>query len=145
VTPEHDRSATAAGAQPAAEVLLDQAFDRAGLISLRNAVAAHAGRLKLPDDALERLVLAAYELASNAVRHGGGRGRLRMSTDGNLLRCAVRDEGPGFPDAEQAGRARPEPTALGGRGLWLVRCVADDLAIRSDPSGTVAVAEFALD
>jgi anti-sigma regulatory factor (Ser/Thr protein kinase) len=144
VTAERDRSATAAGSGPAAQVLLEQSFDRAGLVALRNAVAAHAGRLSLPEETVDHLVLAAYELASNAVRHGGGRGRLRMSADDSVLRCVVRDEGTGFPDPDQAGRVRPDPAASGGRGLWLVRCVSDHLDIRSDQDGTVAVVEFAL-
>jgi anti-sigma regulatory factor (Ser/Thr protein kinase) len=144
VTAERDGSATAAGSGPAAGLLLEQSFDRAGLISLRNAVAAHVGRLGLPEETVAHVVLAVYELASNAVRHGGGRGRLRMSVDDGVLRCAVHDEGAGFPDPGRAGRVRPDPTASGGRGLWLVRCVSDRLEIRTDPAGMVATVEFAL-
>ncbi|HEY2668992.1 MAG TPA: ATP-binding protein [Rugosimonospora sp.] len=144
--PEHDRSAPTApsGFEPAAGIVLDQAFDRTTLVSLRNAVAAHGSDLGMSREAVEHLVLAAYELASNAVRHGGGEGRLRLSLDGTVLRCVVSDEGPGFPDTEHAGRMRPEPTASGGRGLWLVRCVAAHLDIRSDGVGTTTVAEFPL-
>lgn len=145
MTSERERPATTAatGSGPA-KVLLDQAFDRDGLVSLRSAVAAHASALGTPRETVEHLVLAAYELASNAVRHGGGRGRLRLALADGALRCTVTDDGPGFPDSQQAGRVRPDPGASGGRGLWLARCVSGQLDIRSDAGGTVAVAEFPL-
>ncbi|GIH14631.1 ATP-binding protein [Rugosimonospora africana] len=144
--PEREASGTAAAADSGpAEILLDQVFDRAGLVSLRSAVAAHSSALEIRRETVEHLVLAAYELASNAVRHGAGKGRLQISVAGGVLRCTVSDEGPGFPEPDQAGRVRPEPTASGGRGLWLVRCVADQLDIHSDANGTTAVAEFPLD
>jgi anti-sigma regulatory factor (Ser/Thr protein kinase) len=149
VSPEAGLPAAAAGspdgggtAGPVA--VLDQQFDRDGLMPLRNAVAAHASRLGLPVDRVEHVVLVAYELASNAVRHGGGRGRLRLVADDGMIGCTVTDQGGGFRDAEQAGLIRPEPTASGGRGLWLVRCVADSVEIRADEAGTTAVARFAL-
>jgi anti-sigma regulatory factor (Ser/Thr protein kinase) len=145
VTAERDRSATTAatGSGPA-KILLDQAFDRDGLVMLRGAVATHAGALGMPRETVEHLILAAYELASNAVRHGGGRGRLTLAVADGTLRCTVTDEGPGFPDAQQAGRVRPDPGASGGRGLWLARCVSGRLDVRSGAGGTVAVAEFPL-
>jgi anti-sigma regulatory factor (Ser/Thr protein kinase) len=148
VSPESG-APTAAGspeglAGPGPVDLLDQQFDRDSLVSLRNAVAAHASRFGLPVERVEHIVLVAYELASNAVRHGGGRGRLRLVADNGTFGCTVTDQGGGFRDAEQAGLARPEPTASGGRGLWLVRCVADSVELRSGEDGTVAVARFAI-
>jgi anti-sigma regulatory factor (Ser/Thr protein kinase) len=56
--------------------------------------------------------------------------------------CEVADRGAGFPDADRAGRSRPDPAAHGGRGLWLVRCVADELEIISNGTGTVATARL---
>ena len=132
----------AAGTGP--RQLLDQQFDRDSLVSLRSAVAAHASSLGLPDERVEHVVLVAYELASNAVRHGGGRGRLRLVADDGLVGCTVTDQGGGFRDAAHAGLVRPEPTASGGRGLWLVRCIADTVDISSDETGTTAVARFAV-
>lgn len=124
--------------------LLEQRFDRDSLVPLRNAVAAHASRLGLAAEQVEHLVLVAYELASNAVRHGGGHGRLRLIADDGMIGCAVTDEGGGFRDPEQAGLLRPEPTASSGRGLWLVRCLADSVEISVDDVGTTAVARFAI-
>ncbi len=137
-------AAAAAGAGAGPQELLDQQFDRDGLVALRNAVAAHASRVGLPDDQVEHLVLVAYELASNAVRHGGGRGQLRLVAADGMIGCVVTDHGRGFRDAAQAGLVRPEPTASGGRGLWLVRCLADTVDISSEETGTTAVARFAI-
>ena len=142
MNPEQAAPATAAGAGP--RELLDQQFDRDSLVALRNAVAAHASRLGLPDERVEHVVLVAYELASNAVRHGGGRGRLRLAAVDGTVGCTVTDSGGGFRGAPQAGLVRPEPTASGGRGLWLVRCIADTVEISSDETGTTAVARFAI-
>jgi anti-sigma regulatory factor (Ser/Thr protein kinase) len=124
--------------------LLDQQFDRDSLVPLRNAVAAHASRLGIATEQVEYLVLAAYELASNAVRHGGGHGRLRLVADDGMIGCTVTDEGGGFRGAELAGLTRPEPTASSGRGLWLVRCVADSVDVTVDEVGTTATARFAI-
>lgn len=124
--------------------LLDQRFDRDSLVALRNAVAAHSSRLGLDTDQVEHIVLVAYELASNAVRHGGGRGRLVLAADDGMVGCTVTDEGGGFRDAERAGLVRPDPTASNGRGLWLVRCFADSVEINVDDAGTTAIARFAI-
>src|SRR5258705_6962452 len=59
-------------------LFLDQTFDEGDLVSLRRSVAAHADRTKLGQSRVNDLVLIAYELATNAVRHGGGHGRLRL-------------------------------------------------------------------
>jgi anti-sigma regulatory factor (Ser/Thr protein kinase) len=144
VNPESGAPAAVPGAGAGPRDLLDQQFDRDSLVALRNAVAAHASRLGLPGDQVEHIVLVAYELASNAVRHGGGRGRLRLVADDGMVGCAVTDHGGGFRDAAQAGLVRPEPTASGGRGLWLVRCIAETVDISSDETGTTAVARFAI-
>jgi anti-sigma regulatory factor (Ser/Thr protein kinase) len=112
---------------------------------LRDDVATQGGQLGLTTQGVEQLVLVAYELASNAVRHGGGHGRLRLWRTGDTVFCQVTDEGAGFGDAAKAGREPPPPTAPGGRGLWLVRCVAADLELESGDAGTVATAQFGLE
>lgn len=149
MSPEPGAPAASAGSPdavpgPAGVDLLDFGFEPDSLVALRNAVAAHASRLGLAGEQVELVVLAAYELASNAVRHGGGRGRLRLAADDGVIGCTVIDDGPGFANPGQAGLHRPEPTANGGRGLWLVRCIADTVEITSGARGTTAVARFAI-
>lgn len=78
-------------------VELDQHFDVDSLHPLRAALAAHASRLGATDEQLEHLLIVAGELASNAIRHGGGSGRLRLWQRDRVLYCQVNDQGPGLP------------------------------------------------
>ena len=84
--------------------------------------------------------LVAQELSSNGVRHGGGRGTLRIWTEGSSLIVQVRS-------TEQivdplAGR-HPPVAAVGGYGLWIVNQLADLMQIRNDALGTTVRAHFA--
>lgn len=119
---------------PDTRLLLDLTFTEAELVSLREAVAAHADTAGLSRSRTEDLVLIAHELATNAVRHGGGQGRLRMWADGDGLHCRVTDEGPGMPSATPPA-VRPDPGSAGGRGMWLVTRFADGLTINRNGSG----------
>jgi anti-anti-sigma factor len=128
--------------------VLEQVFDGDLLYALRAAVAAHASRAGLPDGRTGDLVLVVHELAANAVRHGAGRGRLRIWKAQDALRCEVSDDGPAGGPASgaaggQAGDTVPWNTDY-GHGLWLMRQVADQASVRSGPGGTVAVVSFAL-
>jgi anti-sigma regulatory factor (Ser/Thr protein kinase) len=136
----------AAGRMPtnrkATTPVLDQTFDAGGLLGLRSAVAAYAAELgagRRVDD----VVLVAHELSSNAVRHGGGAGRLRLWRDDFRLLCRVSDSGPGLADAATAGVAPPSPRVPGGRGLWIARRLAAG-RIDTGPTGTVITAAIPL-
>lgn len=118
---------------------MDQAFDGDGLYALRAALAAHASDMDLARGQLERLIIVAGELASNAVRHGGGSGRLRLWRDGAVLHCEVSDRGPGLPDTT-AGTVRPNPTAGSGRGMWICRQLSDAVVISEGQSGSTVTA-----
>jgi anti-sigma regulatory factor (Ser/Thr protein kinase) len=119
-------------------------FDGDSLVALRSAVAAHGGQFGLSDAQVEDLVLAAHELASNAVRHGGGSGRLRMwRIDGSVF-CEVVDSGGGFSYPRPDGDRRPALGATGGRGLWIVARVVDVLQISTGMHGTVALMQIRL-
>ena len=121
---------------------LDQAFDGDSLYALRAAVAAHGSQAGLSEARTRDLVLAVHELAANAVRHGAGRGRLRLWTAPDRIRCEVIDGGADgdSPGAEAADAAlwHVEP----GHGLWLVRRIADSASVQSGASGTVAAVIF---
>jgi anti-anti-sigma factor len=93
------------------------------------------------------LVLAVHELAANAVRHGAGRGRVRIWDTGGALRCEVTDDGP--PDGTAGGTGTRTRDSTGwridpGHGLWLIRQVADQTSVQAGASGTVATVSFAL-
>lgn len=121
---------------PLADVALDQRFDLGGLYSLRAAVVAHASELGLSDHGVENLMIIASELATNAVAHGGGGGRLQLWRDADLLRCQVSDSGPGLADPQTAGIETPPPSAPSGRGLWIARTLSEEIDIVSGAQGT---------
>jgi anti-sigma regulatory factor (Ser/Thr protein kinase) len=128
--------------------VLDQVFDGDSLYALRAAVAAHGLQAGLAEGRIGDLVLAVHELAANAIRHGAGRGRLRVWNTGEVLRCEVADDG--VPHATVLGSAAPgspDPARWNidpGHGLWVVRQVADQTSLQGSPSGTVAAISFTL-
>lgn len=104
---------------------------------LRDRIALSALRHGLSGRLLRDLHLAATEVATNSIRHGGGRGVLRTWREGRRLVCDFRDAG--YIDDPLAGRIRPRPGQLGGRGLWLVHQLCDLVEIRSVPDGGTTV------
>jgi anti-sigma regulatory factor (Ser/Thr protein kinase) len=122
------------GALPApANGTIEMGFTREDLALVRLFVSEHAG--EAVDDRLPDLVLAVHELATNAVRHGGGRGRLRMWAENGSLLCEVSDGGH-IADP-LAGRERAPDAHGGGRGLWLVNHLCDLVQVRTSQAGTV--------
>ena len=108
----------------------------------------------MPEGRCADLVITVHELASNAVWHGAGTGRLQMRNTGRVLHCLITDDGrpqPPVPAGSGAGRAGaaggdvkitfPEEH---GHGLWMVRQLAGQFQIRADPAGTIAAVTFAL-
>jgi anti-sigma regulatory factor (Ser/Thr protein kinase) len=120
------------------------AFSLESLYNLRAEVAAHASHLGLAEPQLRHLLVVATELATNAVRHGGGSGRLRLWRDGDAIVCEVSDEGPGITMPHQVG-TKPVPLNTdGGRGLWLVRHFTDSLEIVNNHPGTTVTVSLAI-
>jgi anti-sigma regulatory factor (Ser/Thr protein kinase) len=110
-------------------------FDVAGLRRVRDLVEREARGSGLDPRALTDLVVAVNELACNSVRHGGGRGTLRIWVEPDRLLCEVRDAGQ--VREALAGRAQPRLVAQHGRGLWLANQLCDLVQLRSSPAGTV--------
>ena len=121
------------------ELLLDEPFEERDLAALRRTVAAHADRAGLTRRRGADLVLVACELASNAVRHGGGHGRLRLWIADDMVYCQVSDSGPGIPRTHRLPTERPDPSALGGRGLWLVLHFCDNLRLDNGTDGGAVI------
>ena len=120
--------------------LLDHRFDARGLYLLRTVVLAHAVEAGMPENRARDVMLAAHELAANAVRHGAGTGRLQMRAEDGMLRVQVHDAGPASLDG-QVGTAGldGQDIPVGGRdsawphrpghGLWVVRQVSDQMSV----------------
>ena len=109
---------------------------RGALRRTRDAVRAHAHTAGLDDTATDHLILAADELVSNSLSHGGGAGRIRLWTDGGAVVCEISDTGGPLSGQPLLGRQLPGLNGPGGRGLWLVNQLCDLVQIRSSPAGT---------
>jgi anti-sigma regulatory factor (Ser/Thr protein kinase) len=81
--------------------------------------------------ALDMLV-AATEIAANAVRHGGGIEAVRTGTAHGRFVCEVIDRGAGFDDPA-AGYLTPREGI--GRGLWIARRLTWRLEAFQSPRG----------
>jgi anti-sigma regulatory factor (Ser/Thr protein kinase) len=111
------------------------AFDTRSIGGVRSLLADRAAAAGLDADRTADFVLAVSELATNAVRHAGGHGTVRVWREDSTLLCEVEDRGR--IHRPLAGRERPSTEALTGRGLWLVNHVCDLVQIRSLPDGNL--------
>jgi serine/threonine-protein kinase RsbW len=116
-------------------ILLEFEFGRDAITSLRHDIAGYAAEAGLGGIRLDGFVLAVNEIMTNAVRHGGGRGLVRLWRTGTGLRCEVRDGGTGEP-ARFNGHVLPPTEATGGRGLWLARNLCDTFDVETGRDGT---------
>jgi anti-sigma regulatory factor (Ser/Thr protein kinase) len=120
---------------PPAHRPAELAFTGRDLALIRTFVADRAHTMGIEDERLSDLVLAVNELATNTMRHGGGRGVLRTWQENGTFLCEVRDTGR--IDDPLAGRDRPSPLGSGGRGLWLVNQLCDLVQVRTSHAGNV--------
>jgi len=114
---------------------LELAFGDGPLEALRWLVGRAADEAGLGFSRAADFVLAVHELATNTVRHGGGRGTLRIWREPDALICEVADAGR--IDQPLAGRERPLAGQPGGRGLWIVNQLSDLAQIRCFEAGSV--------
>ena len=120
--------------EPAGEVS-ELAFGSGEVGDVRAFVAAGAQAAGLGPQRTQDLVLAASEVATNSLLHGGGHGVVRVWRHGESVACEVRDRGR-F-DRPLAGRERPGAYQRSGFGLWLANQVCDLVQIRSVEAGSV--------
>ncbi len=106
--------------------------------------------LRLPEVALHNILLAISEAVTNAIRHGSKEHeehRVVISLEASSRKVAIQvdDEGDGFDPA-----AVPDPTQgdllfrPGGRGIFLLRALTNDLQVRSSGDGTQVLFNFVL-
>jgi anti-sigma regulatory factor (Ser/Thr protein kinase) len=130
------RTAVALPDPPVAAVF---AFDGPRLAAARRFVNGEAAAVGLEGDRRLDVVLAAGELAANSIRHGGGRGTVRVWTEGDpggpdLLVVEIADAG--HLDDPLAGRRPASVHQLNGRGLLMVHHLADLVRTSTGPAGT---------
>ncbi|WP_157549566.1 ATP-binding protein [Nonomuraea candida] len=119
------------------EALLRVDFDEKSLTPTRRAVLRAAGDQGMAGDRLGDFLLAVSECLVNALEHAGGRGRLRLWRQDGELVCDVSDTGPGIPAEKLRQAPLPPPGSPGGRGIWLMRRLADDVSFTTGSHGTV--------
>jgi len=117
---------------PQADLLPFGGDDLAGLRSSVATLARHAG---IAGDALDDLVLATHEVATNSIAHGGGAGELRAWGEPGAFVVQVSDAGV-IADP-MVGRDHVSDLDEGGRGLWLANQLCDLVQVRSSVDGTV--------
>jgi anti-sigma regulatory factor (Ser/Thr protein kinase) len=116
------------------DAVLRGVYSAADIPATRRTVAQYARTCGLSRDQVEALALAASELATNSVRHGGGGGTVAMWVEGGA--AVVEFSDAGRMSDPLAGRFAPEPTREGGRGLYLVHQLCDLVQVRSSQAGT---------
>jgi anti-sigma regulatory factor (Ser/Thr protein kinase) len=109
-------------------------FGLEDLFRVRALVCARAVGVGLDGERTSDLVLAVNELATNAIRHGHGRGTLHIWPLPGELVCQITDSG--HITDPLAGRRMPAPDAAGGVGLWTVNQLCDLVEVRSSVAGT---------
>lgn len=110
------------------------AFTTGELVGVRRLVFERAIAAGLRPHQAADLVLAANEVATNSLRHGGGAGVVRVWSDRERIVCEVRDAGR--IGQALVGRRRTPLKSSGGRGLWLVHQLCDLVEVRSNHGGT---------
>ncbi|MDI6098781.1 ATP-binding protein [Actinoplanes sp. NEAU-A12] len=119
---------------PAPDPLLDEPFTDTTVTALRHRLSAAAAAAGLSGTVGEDFVLAAHELVTNAVKHGGGAGRLRLRLLADVLVCEIIDHGRKAPELPIRLSQTDQP---GGRGLWLAHRLTGALMLTRRPDGGV--------
>ncbi|WP_328475629.1 ATP-binding protein [Actinoplanes sp. NBC_00393] len=116
--------------------VLDQPFGLDDIRVVRHRLSSYAASVGMSDMDQYKLMLAATEIMANAVRHGGGRGHIRVVAQEDHLLLEISDEGPGIPRRYLEAPVRPRPGRIGLAGLWLVREICDRFDVETGPGGT---------
>jgi anti-sigma regulatory factor (Ser/Thr protein kinase) len=102
------------------------------LEEFRERLARELAAEEVSDAAVLEMLLAASEIAENAIEHGGGVSDIRVGRARGRFVCEVVDRGEGFDDPS-AGYIAPRPCV--GRGLWVARQLTWRLEFFASPDG----------
>jgi anti-sigma regulatory factor (Ser/Thr protein kinase) len=117
---------------------LEFQFGLEDLPAFRRLIGSFALDAGLSGSRTEEIVLAANEIATNAVIHGRPPATFRAwHADGEII-FEVTDAGEGIRDV-LAGQLKPPVAGLGGRGLWLTRLLCDAVEVCNAGGCTVTM------
>ncbi|MGW0611398.1 ATP-binding protein [Streptomyces sp. NPDC002788] len=88
-------------------------------------------------DTVDTIVLAVSELITNAHIHAHSDAHLVLTWDGDCLHVSVHDEDPSLPRQRE-----PKPEEVSGRGVAIVRKLADEWGMRCQRHGKTVMACF---
>ncbi len=124
--------------EPIRELVLPN--DPARLQEMRSFVASFLADVRAPVGPSSELLLAVGEATANATRHGRrtdrSEVRIRCAVEGAEAVVTVADDGAGFQPSAEDMAAPQDRFASGGRGLFLMQQLADDVAITGSEAGT---------
>jgi anti-sigma regulatory factor (Ser/Thr protein kinase) len=106
-------------------------------LSVRDFLVRH----KVDEGVTEDLILCGEEACANAMRHSGSEApvRLTVSLSQDAVEAVVSDEGRGIDVDSLRLAGPPEPFARGGRGLYLIKSIADSVEILGDGGTQVRI------
>jgi anti-sigma regulatory factor (Ser/Thr protein kinase) len=100
---------------------------------------------RVPDDVIADLELVASELFTNAVLHGSGRDvRLLVDCTAGSASVTVESVGDARGVTEVSSWSLADPGSPYGRGLAIVRAIADDVLVRRSAEGLSVTAHRVL-
>ncbi|HWS32546.1 MAG TPA: ATP-binding protein [Actinoplanes sp.] len=90
--------------------------------------------LRVDRQASDDLEIALTEACANVVKHAGGAENFEVRLDVATDHCSIDvvDDGSGF-DPATAGEDTPSATSERGRGLFLIRALAENVRMHSSP------------
>ncbi|MFE5513886.1 MULTISPECIES: ATP-binding protein [unclassified Streptomyces] len=88
-------------------------------------------------ETVDSVVLAVSELLTNAHIHAHSDAQLVLTWDGDCLHISVHDEDPALPRPREAAEG-----AVSGRGVSIVRALADEWSMRCQRHGKTVTACF---
>ena len=115
------------------------------LLDTRHAVRDFLLAHGVDEPTVEELVLCVEEACTNAIRHSGcpDAGEVSLSIRDHLVEICVKDRGKGLDLAAIDLAREPELMGLGGRGLYLIKSLADELELTNEGGACVLSASAA--
>ena len=105
--------------------------------ALRRHVTAFAQRAGMDDDAVFKLQMVLGETLANVVQHAPGMAEVSLRKAGASIALTVTDNGPGFDGA--VASLPHELLDESGRGLFLIKALAEDVSIGEAPGGGTTI------